>query len=148
MQSPANGKHTRILKAGRRRILVHALAAFVIALVSVPETPAVAQPLPGDVGKAPLSDRLKRAIVASISEQLLDPGSAEIRFIVHFPGTRSDNGRVCGEVIEPGADDKPQVRTFFSIYTRAGRVLTRLENEPFSDYLASDTVFKNCRPRL
>ena len=149
MQSPTYRRSRLDSKRGAaKRVIWCALAMLAAILVSVLARPAAAQPFPGDVGKAPLFDRLQKAIVASIEEQLLEPGRAEIRFIVHFPGTRGDNGRVCGEVIEPTADGKPRVRTFFSIYTRAGRVLTRLEDEPFEEYLAGDTVFKNCRPRL
>jgi hypothetical protein len=102
---------------------------------------------PGAIAMSPLNERLREAVLESIRSQLLDASRAEIRFLVHFPLQRGDNGRVCGEVREPGAAGA-RVRTFFSIYTRAGRVLTRLEDGAFEAYLAQDTVFRNCSPRL
>ena len=101
----------------------------------------------GDLARNPLSSIVRSSLDESIKSQLLDPAQAEIKVLVHFPGGRGENGRICGEVIEPGADG-PRTRTFYSTYTRAGRVLTRFEDMPFAAFLQRDTVFRNCSPRL
>jgi hypothetical protein len=124
-----------------------ALAGVALAwLVTTACAAPPAAPLPGAVEQAPLTALLRTAVIDSVRAQLVAPEAADIRILVHFPSQRGDNGRVCGEVTEPGPPERK--RAFFSIYTRAGRVLTRLEDEPFEQYLAADAVFRNCSPRL
>lgn len=119
--------------------------ACLLALAIV-TTPALAQ-VPGDIARNPLPAMVRSSLEESIRSQLLDPSKAEIRVIVHFPGGRGENGRICGEVTEPGPDG-PRIRTFFSSYTRAGRALTRFEDMPFEQFIERDNVFRNCSPRL
>lgn len=101
----------------------------------------------GEIERNPLPSMVRSSLEESIRSQLLNPAMAEIKIIVHFPGGRGENGRICGEVIEPGPEG-PRVRTFVSTYTRAGRALTRFEDMPFAAYVERDTVFRNCSPRL
>lgn len=101
----------------------------------------------GDVARNPVPAMVASSLDESIRTQLLDPAKAEIKVLLHFPGGRGENGRICGEVTEPGRDG-PHVRTFYSTYTRAGRVLTRFEDMPFAEFQERDTVFRNCSPRL
>lgn len=117
------------------------IGAFVAAAASASAQPA------GEVARNPLPAMVRSSLDESIRSQLLDPASAEINIIVHFPGGRGENGRICGEVIEP-APGAPRIRTFYSTYTRAGRVLTRFEDMRFTEFLERDTVFRNCSPRL
>ncbi len=118
-----------------------AFAAF-----ALPSFAALAQS-GGEIERNPLPSMVRASLEESIRSQLLEPAKAEIKIIVHFPGGRGENGRICGEVIEPGTDG-PRVRTFFSTYTRAGRALTRFEDMSFAAYVERDTVFRNCSPRL
>ncbi len=108
---------------------------------------ARAQAQSGDIAKAPIPQATQSAISEGIKSQLLDPASATITFLVHFPLVRADLGRVCGEVSEPGPTG-PHIRTFTALYARTGRVLVRLEDVRFADYLSQDSVFRNCSPRL
>ena len=101
----------------------------------------------GDIERNPLPSFVASSLNESIRSQLLDPTEAKIDIIVHFPSGRGENGRICGEVTEPGPDG-PRIRTFYATYTRAGRVLARFEPMRFSEFLERDTVFRNCRPRL
>ena len=109
--------------------------------------PARRAQTPGDVARNPLPAMVASSLEESIRSQLLDPAKAEIHIIVHFPGGRGENGRICGEVTEPGPDG-PRIRTFYSSYTRAGRALTRFEDMRFEQFLERDNVFRNCSPRL
>jgi hypothetical protein len=131
-----------------RRSTAHALAALAVLLA----TPAMAQgqgqaAAPAEVAAPPLPPMVASGLEQSIRAQLADPARAKIRVIVHFPGGAGENGRICGEVIEPGAAGE-RVRTFVSGYTRAGRVLTRFEEGPFPQFLERDSVFRNCGSRL
>ncbi|MDB5572607.1 MAG: hypothetical protein JWN93_3790 [Hyphomicrobiales bacterium] len=130
----------------RRALCLALLTALSLA---APQGPlgSAARAQSGDLAKAPVPAATQSAILEGIRSQLLDPGSAEITFLVHFPLVRADLGRVCGEVSEPGPAG-PHVRTFYALYSRTGRVLVRLEDERFADYLKQDTVFRNCSPRL
>lgn len=121
---------------------VVALCAAALLLAS----PVASQPA-GDVARNPLSSIVASSLRDSIMSQLLEPEKAEIRVLVHFPGGRGENGRICGEVVEPGPDGA-RLRTFYSIYTRAGRVLTRFDDMAFEEFLKRDNVFRNCSPRL
>lgn len=133
----------RNCRAGMMRLVRFSLAPVSIALSSFA---AIAQPA-GDLARNPLPAMVRSSLDESIRSQLLDPAQAEIKVLVHFPGGRGENGRICGEVIEPGANG-PRIRTFFSTYTRSGRALTRFEDMPFAAFLERDTVFRNCSPRL
>ena len=133
-----------------RRSTAHTLGALAVLLA----TSAMAQgqgqspaPSPAEIAPPPLPAMVASGLEQSIRTQLADPSRARIRVIVHFPGGAGENGRICGEVIEPGAAGE-RVRTFVSGYTRAGRVLTRFEEGPFPQFLERDSVFRNCGPRL
>ena len=119
---------------------------FAFGAIALPAFAALAQS-GGEIERNPLPAMVRSSLDDSIRSQLLNPGQAEIKVLVHFPGGRGENGRICGEVIEPGADG-PRIRTFFSTYTRAGRALTRFEDMPFNDFIERDSVFRNCSPRL
>ena len=121
---------------------------FLAGLLALGATiaPALAQPA-GDVARNPLPAMVTSSLEESIRSQLLEPAKAQIQIKVHFPGGRGENGRICGEVIEPGPD-APRIRTFYSSYTRAGRVLTRFDDLRFDQFLERDNVFRNCSPRL
>lgn len=119
---------------------------FAFAALALPGIAALAQS-GGEIERNPLPSMVRSSLEESIRSQLLDPAKAEIKVIVHFPGGRGENGRICGEVIEP-APEGARVRTFFSTYTRAGRALTRFEDMSFAAYVERDTVFRNCSPRL
>ncbi len=108
--------------------------------------PSLAQPI-GDAIANPVSSMVASSLAESIRSQLLEPAKAEIKVVVHFPGGRGENGRICGEVTEPMASG-PRTRTFVSTYTRAGRVLTRFEDMRLAEFLERDAVFRNCSPRL
>ncbi|MFN3888784.1 MAG: hypothetical protein ACK4MV_00195 [Beijerinckiaceae bacterium] len=127
----------------RRNPVRHALTACALMAVAAS---ASAQPA-GDLARNPLPAMVTSSLEESIRSQLLNPASAEIKIMVHFPAGRGENGRICGEVIEPGQEGA-RIRTFYSTYTRAGRVLTRFEDMPFAAFLERDTVFRNCGPRL
>lgn len=109
-------------------------------------SPGLAQQT-GEAARNPVPAMVASSLEESIRSQLLDPAKAEIKVLVHFPGGRGENGRICGEVTEPGKDG-PHVRTFYSTYTRAGRVLTRFEDMRFAEFQERDSVFRNCSPRL
>lgn len=126
-------------------MISQARRACLLALAIV-TTPVLAQ-VPGDIARNPLPAMVRSSLEESIRSQLLDPSKAEIHVLVHFPGGRGENGRICGEVTEPGPDG-PRIRTFFSSYTRAGRALTRFEDMPFEQFIERDNVFRNCSPRL
>jgi len=127
----------------RALVLAFVVPAFVMLLAPMA---ALAQRA-GDIASNPLPSIVAGSLEDSIRTQVLDPGKAEIRVLVHFPSGRGENGRICGEVIEPAEGGK-RVRTFYSTYTRSGRVLTRFDDLPFEEFLERDTVFRNCRPRL
>lgn len=109
-------------------------------------TPALAQPVGAAISN-PVSSMVASSLDESIRSQLLEPAKAEIKVLVHLPGGRGENGRICGEVTEVTADG-PRTRTFYSTYTRAGRVLTRFEDMRLAEFLERDAVFRNCSPRL
>lgn len=102
---------------------------------------------PGDIRANPLPSFVASSLDQSIRSQIVAPAKAQIRVLVHFPGGAGENGRICGEVIEAPPEGE-RVRTFVSTYTRAGRVLTRFEDGPFREFVARDSVFRNCSPRL
>lgn len=108
--------------------------------------PALAQPV-GDVALNPVPTMVASSLDESIRSQLLEPAKAQIKIVIHLPGGRGENGRICGEVTEPTASG-PRTRTFVSTYTRAGRALTRFEDMPLAQFLERDAVFRNCSPRL
>lgn len=118
-------------------------AAFALLALA---TAAAAQQ-PGAIARNPLPAMVASSLEDSIRSQLLEPATAEIKIVVHFPAGRGENGRICGEVTEP-REEEPRIRTFYSTYTRAGRVLTRFEDMPFIEFLKRDNVFRNCSPRL
>jgi len=122
-------------------------AALTGALALALSTGSAAAQTSGEIARNPLPPMVASSLDESIRSQLLDPARAEIRIIVHFPGGRGENGRVCGEVTEPGPDGT-RTRTFYSTYTRAGRALTRFEDMSFEQFLERDHVFRNCSPRL
>ena len=117
--------------------------ALTLAVLAVPTAAQQA----GEIARNPLSSMVASSLEESIRSQLLNPAKAEIRVIVHFPGGRGENGRICGEVTDLGADG-PRTRTFYSTYTRSGRVLTRFDDLRFDVFLERDGVFRNCSPRL
>lgn len=123
-----------------RRPLTATLAFLSLA------TAALAQQA-GDIARNPLPAIVASSLEDSIRSQLLDPSTAEVKIIVHFPAGRGENGRICGEVMEAG-EGEPRIRTFYSTYTRAGRVLTRFADMGFSEFRKRDNVFRNCSPRL
>lgn len=118
-------------------------AAWIVLVLSVA---AGAQPI-GDVALNPVPNMVTSSLNESIRSQLLDPAAAEIKVVVHLPGGRGENGRICGEVTEQTANG-PRIRTFVTSYTRAGRALTRFEDMPLTEFIERDTVFRNCSPRL
>lgn len=128
----------------RRRPRASALLA--LALASAAAAPARAQ-APGDPATHPLPAMVAGSLEQSVRALVLDPGRTKIRVMAHFPGGAGENGRICGEIVEPDAGGE-RVRTFVATYTRAGRVLARLEDGPFSDFVARDSVFRHCSPRL
>ncbi len=101
----------------------------------------------GDAALNPVPPMVASSLEESIRSQLLEPAKAEIKVVIHLPGGRGENGRICGEVTEPTASG-PRTRTFVSTYTRAGRVLTRFEDMRLDQFLERDAVFRNCSPRL
>lgn len=101
----------------------------------------------GEIARNPLPSMVASSLEESIRSQLIEPAKAEIKIIVHFPGGRGENGRICGEVTELGANGA-RTRTFYSSYTRSGRVLTRFDDLRFDVFLERDGVFRNCSPRL
>ncbi len=102
---------------------------------------------PGDIAGAPLSPALQEAVSEAVRAQLLEPGRAQIRLLLHFPPHRGDLGRVCGEISEGDAQGARR-RAFYATYARTGRVLARVEEVSLADYLKQDLVFRNCGPRL
>ena len=108
--------------------------------------PAMAQAV-GDVAANPVHSMVASSLDESIRSQLFEPAKAQIKVVVHIPGGRGENGRICGEVTEPTASGF-RTRTFVSTYTRAGRVLTRFEDMRLAEFLERDAVFRNCSPRL
>lgn len=100
-----------------------------------------------DVALNPVPNMVASSLDESIRSQLLDPAKAQIKVIVHLPGGRGENGRICGEVTEHTATG-PRIRTFVTSYTRAGRALTRFEDMRLTEFIERDTVFRNCSPRL
>ena len=126
--------------------LINRLRAPLALALTVLASGAFSQQL-GDVERNPLPSIVASSLNESIRSQLLDPANSEVKIMVHFPAGRGENGRICGEVTEPGKDG-PRIRTFFATYTRAGRVLARFEDMRLADFLERDTVFRNCSPRL
>jgi hypothetical protein len=121
-------------------------AALIALAILGPAAPVGGQ-TPGDIARAPLSATLEAAVTEAVRAQVLDPARAQVRPLLHFPPQRGDLGRVCGEVIEEGAQG-PRQRAFYASYARTGRVLARIEDMSLADYLKQDTVFRNCGPRL
>jgi hypothetical protein len=117
-----------------------------VTWLAMAAAPGFAQPV-GDVALNPVPSMVASSLMESIRSQLLEPAKAEIKIVVHLPGGRGENGRICGEVTEQTASG-PRTRTFFSTYTRAGRALTRFEDLPLAQFLERDAVFRNCSPRL
>lgn len=118
-------------------------AAWIVLVLSFP---ALAQTV-GDVALNPVPNMVTSSLNESIRSQLLEPAKAEIKVMVHLPGGRGENGRICGEVTESTANG-PRIRTFVTSYTRAGRALTRFEDMRLAEFIERDTVFRNCSPRL
>lgn len=120
------------------------MATVILAIAGA--RPALAQ-MPGDIAKAPLSAMLQNSISEGVLAQVLFRADVKVQAMLHFPPQKSDNGRVCGEVIETTPDGE-RVRAFYASYTRSGRVLVRLEDMRLEEYLEQDKVLRNCSPRL